>query len=79
MKKLAIGLVLLASLSLASCKCAAERKAVEDVEATNKIVVGQYLKYVEADANLSADQKDDRRKLIDSLWTLINSLKEALK
>lgn len=77
MKKLmAVGVALLA-LSLGACSCALEKKAVEEVEATHGIILPQYLNYVEKDAGLSPAQKDDRKKLVESLKRVTGELKKG--
>ena len=79
MQKLALGLALLAALFSSSCKCAAEKKAVVEIESTFTLVEKEYLQYVAADAKLDDAQKDDRRKLIESYHRLVEALKNSLK
>lgn len=79
MRKFILGFVLLAAVSTSSCKCAAERKGVEQIEATFTLVEKEYLQYVAADAKLDDAQKDDRRKLIESYHRLVEALKSSLK
>jgi hypothetical protein len=77
MKKLiVVVLILVSSLGCAGTS-AAIRKAVVEVEATNKIVAVDYLGYVSADPKLDETQKDDRKKVVDSLWRLMEALKKA--
>lgn len=79
MKKLAIGLILVATLGLSSCKCGAERKGVEAVEATGVKINAKLLGYVEADTTLDAAAKDDWKKMVESWQRLIDALKNSLK
>lgn len=80
MKKLALGVLSIVLIfSAIGCSCTVEKKAVSDIEATHKIVLPQYVKYVEADGNLDNDQKDDRKKLVGSLQRLVGSLKKSVE
>ena len=74
-----LGLAILAVAATSSCKCAAERRAVVEVEDTQKIIVEGWLSYTDADTTLDAAKKDDRRKLVESLHRLMESLKNSLK
>lgn len=65
------------SLSVVGC-CAVPQKAVQQIEATHDIVLPKYLRYVEQDAALNADQKDDQKKLVESLQRLVDALKEEV-
>lgn len=78
MKKLSLVLFALVLVlgTLGGC-CAVEKKAVQDVEETHKIILPDYLKYVEADPNLKPEQKDDRKKLVESLQRLTDALKKS--
>lgn len=74
MKKLLIVAAFL--LGAVGC-CSIERKAVSEVEATQDIILPQYLNYVEKDAVLSPAQKDDRKKLVESLRRVTGNLKKT--
>jgi hypothetical protein len=68
--------LILASLSLllaAGC-CTVSERAVADLKATHDIVLPQYQAYVDADPALQPAQKDDRKKLIESLKRLVESM-----
>lgn len=79
MKKIALGFALFVALGISSCQCAAERKGVENIEATFALVEFEYLRYVASDVKLDDAQRDDRRKLIESYHRLIDALKKSLK
>jgi hypothetical protein len=74
MKKLIAVAVL--ALFAGGCSCTLEKKALNEVEATHGIVLPQYLSYVEKDAALNAAQKDDRRKLVESLKRVTGELRK---
>lgn len=70
--------LILASLSLllaAGC-CAVNERAVADLKATHEIVLPQYQAYVDADPALQPAQKDDRKKLIESLKRLVDAMQK---
>ena len=79
MKKLTLAFAALMALSLGACSCTAEKKAVSDIQSTQQIVLPQYLNYVEKDASLNKDQKDDRKKLVESLQRLVEVLRKSLE
>lgn len=68
-----------------------ERKAVEDVERTQELILPEYLKHVErstranptaedvANGMLTPEQAEDRRKLVESLRRLTQTLKETAR
>jgi hypothetical protein len=66
-------LAALGFLLTAGC-CTADQRAVSEIRATNEIVLPQYQAYVDADPALQPAQKDDRKKLIESLKRLVDSL-----
>lgn len=74
-----IGLLVVAVLALAStaCRCGVERKTVEQLETSLTRTHGKYLKYVEADATLSAPQKQIERDHVQSEKDIVGSLKRA--
>lgn len=76
-KKIALVAVLLV-LSLASCKCAAEKAAVTRLEDQQEKVFVKYSLYVAADPKLDAAAKNDELKLLQSLRDITSSLKRSL-
>jgi hypothetical protein len=72
MKKFSLVLLLL----LGGC-CAVERNAVKQVEDTHAIILPDYVQYVEADATKTPEQKDDRKKLVESLKHVVEALKKS--
>jgi hypothetical protein len=74
----AIAVVLVLAFGLAGCTCAAEKQAVREIRDTHKLVLPEYLKYVEKDA-LGAPEKDRRRKLVESLERLVDRLEKSLE
>lgn len=75
----ALLLAVVVSLAMAACTCAAAKKAADEIEASHRIVLPQYVSYVEKDASLNPDQKNDRKKLVESLENLVKSLKQSLQ
>lgn len=96
MKKLVLaGLSLVLVFGLASCKCSAERAAVDEVDRTHSIIAAKLLKYVDADPNIAGPKnsgetdaayearkkaaRDDWRKTVESDKRNIEKLKQALE
>lgn len=79
MKKILIGLLLFVFLFATGCSCAVEKKAVEQVENSHALIATKLLQYVEADAKLSAKDKNDWKQLVASDKQNIDALKKALK
>ncbi len=77
MKKITV-VALLLVLSLSSCKCAAEKAAVDRLTDQQEKVFVKYTAYVNADPKLSAPAKDDELKLLQSLRDIVASLKRSL-
>lgn len=65
-------------LSLASCKCAAEKAAVGRLEDQQEKIFTKYTVYVASDPKLDAKAKDDELKLLQSLRDITSSLKRSL-
>lgn len=78
MRKLALGVVLIAAATLASCKCTAEKGAVSNVQKTHDIIAKKFLAYVEKDATLTDADKKDWRELVASDQRNIDALKKSL-
>lgn len=78
MRKLWILLSLVLVLTLASCKCSAERGAVSQVQASHEMIAKKLLEYVDKDVALKPADKDDWKKLVESDRRNIESLKKAL-
>jgi len=88
-----VGLVL--ALSLAGCKCSAERAAADEVDRSHAIIAAKLLKYVDADpavagpknagesdasyAERTKKARDDWHKLVESDKRNIEQLKKALE
>ncbi len=77
-RKLAFAVLLLAVAMTASCKCAAEKGAVSNVQKTHDIIAKKFLKYVDADASLSDADKKDWRALVESDQRNIDALRKSL-
>lgn len=78
-KKLVLMLAVAAlALSVASCKCAAERGAVGNVSKTHVLISAKLLKYVDADPTLSAADRVDWRALVESDARNIEALRKSL-
>lgn len=63
---------------IAGCACTVERGAAKNVEDTQSLILPEYLKYVESDAALTAAQRDDRKKAVESLKKLTSQLRKNL-
>jgi len=80
MKKLSLTfLSVLLALSLAACKCTAERKAVDEMEKSRELISTKLLKYVEKDPALKPADKDDWKKLVETDKRNTQALKKALE
>lgn len=78
MKSKIAALALLLVLSLASCKCTAEKAAVARLEDQQEKIFAKYAVYVASDAKLDAAAKNDEFKLVQSLRDITSSLKRSL-
>lgn len=78
MRKLALGVILIAAASLAACKCTAEKGAVSNVQKTHDIITKKFLAYVDKDASMSDADKKDWRDLVASDQRNIDALKKSL-
>ena len=76
-KKVALFAALLV-LSVASCKCSAEKAAVSRLEDQQEKIFVKYTTYVNADPKLDAKSKDDEQKLLQSLRDITSALKRSL-
>ncbi len=78
MKKRIVAVAVLLVVSLASCKCAAEKAAVSRLEEQQEKIFTKYTIYVAKDDKLNASAKDDELKLMQSLRDITSSLKRSL-
>lgn len=79
-KKLSLTfLAVLLAISLAACKCTAEKNAASNIEKTHELVFPSYLEYVQKDAALNAAQKEDRKRLVESLRRMTAELRKSLE
>ena len=78
MKRKIISVAVVLVLSLASCKCSAEKAAVTRLEDQHEKLFVKYTIYVAKDPNLDAKAKDDELKLLQSLRDITSSLKRSL-
>lgn len=79
MRRLALSLTILLALACGACRCAAEKNAASNIEKTHELVLPSYLEYVQKDAALNAAQKDDRKKLVESLRRMTAELRKSLE
>ena len=77
MKKLLLAPVILVALFMGAC-CPIDKKAVSDLEASDNLIIPAYLNYVDKDSALNKDQKDDRKKLVESRKRLLEAMKKAV-
>jgi hypothetical protein len=78
MKKFA--LVAVFAIASVSCHCSpASRQAVAEIEDTQKLILPEYMNYVEQDPTLDADKKARRRALVESLERLVRQLRKGLE
>lgn len=78
MKRKLVSVAVVLVLSLASCKCVAEKAAVARLEEQQEKLFVKYTIYVAKDPNLDAKAKDDEVKLLQSLRDITGSLKRSL-
>lgn len=80
-------LVAVFALSLAACKCTAEKGAVTRLEGQHEKLAVKYFKYVDADPNIAGPNateeqrtkaRQDARELFRSLKSITDSLKNSL-
>lgn len=77
-KKLMAILILCAAAFLSGCACTVEKGAAKNVADTQALILPEYVKYVESDASLTAAERDDRKKLVESLQRLTAQLRKNL-
>ena len=65
-------------LSLASCKCTAEKEAIDRLGSQQDKVFAKYEAYVTADPKLDVKEKDDERKLLQSIRDIVLALKRSM-
>lgn len=78
-RRLSAVLVAALVLGLSACSCTPEKRVVSDIRATHRIILPRYLRYVEEDPELTQKQKDDHRKLVESLERLTLSLERSVE
>jgi hypothetical protein len=78
MRKIAVAVVALVGLSMGAC-CPIDKNAVSQLRANDDIIMPAYVKYVDGDASLNADQKNDRKKLVESRKALLDAIEKAGK
>jgi hypothetical protein len=76
MKRFAIVFALLAMFAVSGCKNVS-LQAVENVDKSGELIFPEYLLYVQGDAKLTDQQKDDRKKLIESHRRNVEALKKS--
>ena len=69
---------LLLVLSVASCKCPAQKASVAQIESTHDLVATMLLDYVDHDPKLDEKEKARRHTLVDTDKENIQKLKAAL-
>ena len=74
---LAMALVL--GIGMMACSCPAAKRSAAEVKRSHEIISKQLLVYVEKDASLSAEDKDDWKKLVESDRRNIEALERALE
>ena len=76
MRKVLAAFVLCLALGVGGCS-AVDKAAISNLEKTHNIVLPDYTQYVDKDSALTPEQKDDRKKLIESLRRLVQALKDS--
>jgi len=76
MRRIVTALAICAVLSFAGCSTV-DRNAVNQIEVTHAQILPKYLEYVSKDATLSDPQKEDRKKLVESLQRIVAALKKS--
>lgn len=78
-KRISLAILSLAlALSLASCKCTAEKAAMDRLQGQQEKLFTKYAAYVNADPKLDAKAKDDEIKLLQSVRDITTSLKKSM-
>lgn len=79
MKKKLVVVAALIVLSLSSCKCSAEKAALDRLQDQQEKLFVKYTVYVNADPKLKTQaDKDDELKLLQSLRDITTSLRKSL-
>ncbi len=78
MRKIALGVILVVLVLVSSCKCAAEKSAVDRLQDQQEKIFVKYQAYVAQDQKLSAPAKDDELKLLQSLRDIVTSLRKSM-
>ena len=76
-RRWATGAVVMIGLACLACS-SADNSAVQGIERSHAIILPRYLDYVDKDSKLSAKEKDDQRKLVESLQDLVADLKKSM-
>ncbi|MGH7260560.1 MAG: hypothetical protein ACREI9_07735 [Nitrospiraceae bacterium] len=79
MKKFWMLALVFALCSLSACSCAIEKKAVDDLDATQQIIYPEYLKLVEKEYASDPAKIDNRRKLVRSSNDIMIQLKKSVE
>lgn len=79
MKRVLLGLMAVVALASGGCTCSLETAMVEQLERNHSHIFPAYLKYVEKDSSLSAEDKKDEQAVVESAERLLGKLKERAK
>ncbi len=78
MKRLAYIVVLAMLVLVSSCKCSAEKAAVDRLQDQQEKIFVKYTAYVNADPKKTPADKDDEQKLLQSLRDIVLALKRSM-
>ena len=79
MRKFSIGILMVVVVLMTSCKCSAEKAAVDRLQGQQEKIFAKYSAYVAQDPALNAGAKDDELKLLQSVRDIVSSLKRSLE
>lgn len=78
MRKVYVVVLLVVVVLMTSCKCSAERAAVDRLQEQQEKIFVKYTAYVQKDAALGAPAKDDELKFLQSLRDIVSSLQRSM-
>jgi uncharacterized lipoprotein YmbA len=73
-----VSLAVVLALSMAACTCGVEKKAVNDLDATQQIINPEYIRLVEKEYASDPSKIDNRKKLVQSQQDIMLQLKKSV-
>lgn len=78
MRKLAVGIAIVLSLSMGACKCGLEKANVQNATDTQELIFPEYLELCKK-SGMDAEKMKNRQKLVDSARDTMAALKRAVE